>query len=172
MESLHSKWFISKPTQFRKLDKDEFHGSFFHAVNFVRKQKFDHAASFIKKARITLHKNLSKNIQQSYSRSYTDIYHAQLLSELEEVIYLKQVRGLSRESVRRVQIQSMWESRLVGSNVNGEMVKMEGVRPDIEDWQTILLVRGLDQVINRRTRADMDADDISVRKTELIFCAT
>ena len=162
----------------RYLPTDEFDGSFFQAVNFVRKQKFEQANDFIKKARYRLHKilrEIEKNSQQPYSRIYPYLLNAQLLSELEEVMYLKSCHGASREHARRIQLQKMWEQRLIGSNIYSPIhgtSKIEGVRPQIQDWQKVLMVRSLDQVINRSRRSDqsgeINEDDIFVRKTEFI----
>ena len=47
---------------------------------------------------------------------------------------------------RRKQIYEMWEMRLIGTTYAprcGKSEKLDGVRPNIEDWQKIILVRGL-----------------------------
>ena len=148
MSAWHNENWPSFEETLDYLPVDDFDGCFLRAVNFVRKQKFDKSNEFIRKARSRLQRKIEKNYQQPYSRIYPDILNAQLLSELEEVMHLKSCRGTSREPARRMQMQRMWETRLIGSNSGCKgMLKMEGVRPSIEDWQRILLVRSLDRVI-------------------------
>ena len=151
---------------------DDFDGAFFRAVSFIKKQNFDVASEFIKKARLILQPSLTRNYQQSYNRAYNDLYHAQLLAELEEVMHM---RCAQRDSIRRKQIHEMWEQRLVGLTPRDSYVKMEGVRPNIENWQKILLVRRLDQVMNKRryrssqSDVSLESDDIWIRKIVIKF---
>ena len=49
----------------------------------------DEASQYISKARLILQPSLYRNFQQSYNRAYNDLYHAQLLAELEEVMDMR-----------------------------------------------------------------------------------
>ena len=86
-------WQREKWDSFEKMmdfiPQDDFDGAFFRAVMFIRNQKFDEASQFISKARLILQPSLYRNFQQSYNRAYNDLYHAQLLAELEEVMDMR-----------------------------------------------------------------------------------
>ena len=121
---------------------ESFDGAFYRAAFTVQNQRFAEAKKFIKLARKTLEAELTQLVPESYNRAYSAIFNAQLLSELEEVI---EVKGPDRLS-RRKQIYEMWEMRLIGTTYQlrpQKSVKLDGVRPNIEDWQKIILVRGL-----------------------------
>ncbi|KAL3309051.1 hypothetical protein Ciccas_012407, partial [Cichlidogyrus casuarinus] len=99
--------------------------SFFNAVLAVRKDDFASAREHIARARDMLDAGLTTSASENYSRAYSDLLDAQLLSELEEVIQYK----IHQE--RRPTLLRAWYNRLLGC------------QSLVQEWNLILLVRSL-----------------------------
>ncbi|KAL5705931.1 non-specific serine/threonine protein kinase [Ranunculus cassubicifolius] len=111
-------------------------GTFFRAVLFVRRGKYDEARDYVERARKCLATELAALVLESYDRAYSNMVRVQQLSELEEVIDYctlpvgNPVRNPVSEG-RRALIRNMWTERIKGTKRN------------VEVWQALLDVRAL-----------------------------
>ncbi|XP_021776173.1 serine/threonine-protein kinase TOR-like [Chenopodium quinoa] len=107
-------------------------GTFFRAVLFVRRGKYDEAREYVERARKCLATELAALVLESYERAYSNMVRVQQLSELEEVIdYCTLPVGNPVAEGRRTLIRNMWTQRI------------HGVKRNIEVWQHLLVVRAL-----------------------------
>ncbi|CAI0401191.1 unnamed protein product [Linum tenue] len=107
-------------------------GTFFRAVLFVRRGKYDEAREYVERARKCLATELAALVLESYERAYSNMVRVQQLSELEEVIdYCTLPLGNPVAERRRDLIRNMWTERIKGAKRN------------VEVWQALLVVRAL-----------------------------
>lgn len=107
-------------------------GTFFRAVLFVRRGKYDEAREYVERARKCLATELAALVLESYERAYSNMVRVQQLSELEEVIdYCTLPVANPVAEGRRALIRNMWTQRI------------HGVKRNIEVWQALLVVRAL-----------------------------
>ncbi|KAJ8764782.1 hypothetical protein K2173_009184 [Erythroxylum novogranatense] len=107
-------------------------GTFFRAVLFVRRGKYDEAREYVERARKCLATELAALVLESYERAYSNMVRVQQLSELEEVIdYCTLPVGNAVAEGRRALIRNMWTQRI------------QGAKSNVEVWQALLAVRAL-----------------------------
>ncbi|XP_057251000.1 serine/threonine-protein kinase TOR isoform X2 [Beta vulgaris subsp. vulgaris] len=107
-------------------------GTFFQAVVFVRRGKYDEAREYVERARKCLATELAALVLESYERAYSNMVRVQQLSELEEVIdYCTLPVANPVAEGRRALIRNMWTQHI------------HGVKCNIEVWQALLVVRAL-----------------------------
>ncbi|KAH9940814.1 atypical/PIKK/FRAP protein kinase [Epithele typhae] len=101
---------------------------FYRAILAVHQNQFPKAMAQIAKARDLLDPELTSLVGGSYGRSYNTMVRAQMLSELEEIVFYKQHAD---QPERQAAMRKTWMKRL------------RGCQPDVEVWQRILQVRAL-----------------------------
>uniref|UniRef100_A0A2P2LTC7 Serine/threonine-protein kinase TOR n=1 Tax=Rhizophora mucronata TaxID=61149 RepID=A0A2P2LTC7_RHIMU len=107
-------------------------GTFFGAVLFVRRGKYDEARRSVERARKCLATELAALVLESYDRAYSNMVRIQQLSELEEVIdYCTLPVANTVAEGRRALIRNMWTQRI------------QGAKRNVEVWQALLAVRAL-----------------------------
>ncbi|GLT98087.1 hypothetical protein SLE2022_156090 [Rubroshorea leprosula] len=107
-------------------------GTFFRAVLFVRRGKYDEARMHVERARKCLATELAALVLESYDRAYSNMVRVQQLSELEEVIdYYTLPAGNPVAEERRALIRNTWTERI------------QGTKRNVEVWQAVLAVRAL-----------------------------
>ncbi|XP_057450319.1 serine/threonine-protein kinase TOR isoform X2 [Lotus japonicus] len=107
-------------------------GTFYRAVLFIRRGKYDEAREYVERARKCLATELAALVLESYERAYSNMVRVQQLSELEEVIdYRTLPIGDRVAEERRALIRNMWTQRI------------EGAKSNVEVWQALLAVRAL-----------------------------
>ncbi|VDN02443.1 unnamed protein product [Thelazia callipaeda] len=100
-------------------------GSFLRAVMAIRNEQYRDAMAYIEKVRDMCDTELTVMVSESYERAYGAMTLVQQLTELEEAIEYKMCPD------RRTRIAVVWSRRL------------QGCRPNIEQWQRLLLVKSL-----------------------------
>ncbi|XP_049851152.1 serine/threonine-protein kinase tor-like [Schistocerca gregaria] len=104
-------------------------GSFYRAFMYVYKQDSQQAADYIAVARELAATELTALIGESYSCAYSVVVRIQQLTELEEILMIKQWNGKYPEKEKN--ILNLWKKRL------------QGVERNVEVWQSLLNVRSL-----------------------------
>lgn len=107
-------------------------GSFLSAVLHVKNGDYHAAQRSVERARELLGTELAALVGESYERAYGDMVRVQQLTELEEILTVKQteltpVNGeLGRSAHVKRLTQEMWNGRL------------KGVQRNVEVWQALL----------------------------------
>lgn len=110
------------------MKQDSPDSAFFRAILALHRNLFPQAQQFIDKTRELLDTELKALVGESYNRAYTVVVRIQMLSELEEIIFYKQIND---QPDRQKLIRTSWMDRLRGCQRN------------VEVWQRILKVRSL-----------------------------
>ncbi|EJD47416.1 atypical/PIKK/FRAP protein kinase [Auricularia subglabra TFB-10046 SS5] len=101
---------------------------FYRAILSVHRNHFPKAVVQIQRARDLIESEFTPLLGEDYGRSYNAMIHAQMLSELEEIITYKQC---SDQPERQETIRKTWMRRL------------QGCQPEVDVWQRVLQVRAL-----------------------------
>uniref|UniRef100_A0A915Q5B5 Serine/threonine-protein kinase TOR n=1 Tax=Setaria digitata TaxID=48799 RepID=A0A915Q5B5_9BILA len=109
----------------KQVNENNQDGSFLRAVLAIRSEQYDDAMAYIEKVRDMCDAELTAMASESYERAYGAMTLVQQLTELEEAIEYKIWPD------RRIRIAVVWSRRL------------QGCRPNIEQWQKLLLVKSL-----------------------------
>ncbi|EFO21688.2 phosphatidylinositol 3 [Loa loa] len=109
----------------RQINENNQDGSFLRAVLAIRNEQYHVAMAYIEKVRDMCDTELTAMASESYERAYGAMTLIQQLTELEEAIEYKMWPD------RRIRIAVVWSRRL------------QGCRPNIEQWQRLLLVKSL-----------------------------
>ncbi|KAM3720293.1 Target of rapamycin [Dirofilaria immitis] len=109
----------------KQINENNQDGSFLRAVLAIRNEQYHDAMAYIEKVRDMCDTELTVMASESYERAYGAMILVQQLTELEEAIEYK----IWPE--RRIRIAVVWSRRL------------QGCRPNIEQWQRLLLVKSL-----------------------------
>lgn len=102
--------------------------AFFRAILSLHRNLYPQAQLYIDKTRELLDTDLKALVGESYNRAYTVVVRIQMLAELEEIIFYKQIND---QPERQKLIRRSWVDRL------------EGCQCNVEVWQRILKVRSL-----------------------------
>ncbi|VDK68536.1 unnamed protein product [Litomosoides sigmodontis] len=109
----------------KQINENSQDGSFLRAVLAIRNDQYHDAMAYIEKVRDMCDTELTAMASESYERAYGAMILVQQLTELEEAIEYKMWPD------RRIRIAVVWSRRL------------QGCRPNIEQWQKLLLVKSL-----------------------------
>ncbi|VIO96237.1 Uncharacterized protein BM_BM1727 [Brugia malayi] len=109
----------------KQINENNQDGSFLRAVLAIRNEQYHDALVYIEKVRDMCDTELTAMASESYERAYGAMILVQQLTELEEAIEYKMWPD------RRIRIAVVWSRRL------------QGCRPNIEQWQRLLLVKSL-----------------------------
>ncbi|VBB33194.1 unnamed protein product, partial [Acanthocheilonema viteae] len=109
----------------KQINENNQDGSFLRAVLAIRNEQYHDAMAYIEKVRDMCDTELTAMASESYERAYGAMTLVQQLTELEEAIEYKMWPD------RRIRIAVVWSRRL------------QGCRPNIEQWQRLLLVKSL-----------------------------
>lgn len=125
-------WMLGKWGEIEKyasaLSKDTKEYEFLNTILNIHSNNFNNAETHLKKTRELILNDISSLGNENYSRLYSLITRAEMVTELEEVIEYKQT---PYHSSKRNRIKELWRKRLMG------------VQRNVDTWQSLLQVRSI-----------------------------